>query len=48
MAGKRVTKNIIHTVYFNYYESKSADMFDLKIRTVYNIIACAEKEGWLA
>lgn len=38
-------------VYFNHYKGKSAqeiaDMFSLKIRTVYNIISRAEKEGRL-
>ena len=51
MPGKRVSKNIIQFVYFNYYKGKSAketaDMFFLKIRTVYNIIFRAEKEGRL-
>ena len=51
MPGKRVSKNIIQLVYFNYYKGKSAkeiaDMFSLKIRTVYNIISRAEKEGRL-
>ena len=51
MPGKRVSKNIIQLVYFNYYKSKSAkeiaDMISLKIRTVYNIISRAEKEGQL-
>ena len=41
-----IQKNI---VYFNYYEGKSAkeiaDMFSLKVRTVYNIISRAEKDG---
>ena len=36
MTGKRVAKNIIQFVYFNYYKGKS-DMFSLKIRTVNNI-----------
>ena len=35
--GKRVSKNIIQLVYFNYYKGKSekeiADMFSLKIKT---------------
>lgn len=51
MPGKRVSKDIIQLVYFNYYKGKSAkeiaDMFSLKIRTVYNIISRAEKEGRL-
>ena len=38
-------------VYFNYHKCKSAkeiaDMFSLKIRTVYNIISRDEKEGRL-
>ena len=49
MPGKRVSTNIIQLVNFNYYKSKSAkeiaDMFSWKIRTVYNIISRAEKEG---
>ena len=48
MPGKRVSKNIIQLVYFNYYKGKSAkenvDMFSLKMRTVYNK---TEKEGRL-
>ena len=51
MPGKRVSKNIIQFDYLNYYKGKSekeiADMFSLKIRTAYNIISCAEKEGRL-
>ena len=53
MAGKLISKNIIHLVYLNSYKGKSAkeiaDMFSLKIRTVYNtrIISRAEKEGQL-
>ena len=51
MPGKRVSKNIIQLIYFNYYKGKSAkeiaDMFSMKIRTVYNIISRAENEGWL-
>ena len=39
--AKRISKNIIQLVYFNYYKGKSAketaNMFSLKIRTVYNI-----------
>ena len=46
--GKRVSKNIIQLVYFNYYKGKSAKeiahMFSLKMRTVYNIITRGEKE----
>ena len=51
MPGKRVSKNIIQLVYFNYYEGKYvkeiADMFSLNTRTVYNIIFRAGKEGRL-
>ena len=51
MPGKRVSKNIIQLVYFNYYEGKSAkeiaDLLSLKIKTVDNIISRAEKEGRL-
>ena len=51
MSEKRVSKNIIQLVYFNYYKGKSAkeiaDMFSLKIRTVYNIVFRAKKEGRL-
>ena len=51
MPGKRVSKNIIPLVYFNYYKGISAkevaDLFSLKIRTGYNIISRAEKEGRL-
>ena len=51
MPGKRVSKNIMQLVYFNYYKGKSekviADMFFLKIRTVYNIVSRAKKEGRL-
>ena len=40
LLGKQVSKNIMQLVYFNYYKGKSAkeiaDMFSLKIRTVYN------------
>ena len=50
MPGKQISKNILQLFYFNYYKGKSAkeipDMF-LKIRTVYNIISLAEKEGRL-
>ncbi|KAM7344847.1 uncharacterized protein ACRADG_011408 isoform 2-T2 [Cochliomyia hominivorax] len=49
MPGKRITKNIIQLVYYNYCKGISAqdiaDMFYLKIRTVYNIISRAEREG---
>ena len=45
MPGKRVSKNIIELVYFDYYKGKSAkeiaDMWDM------NIISRAEKEGRL-
>ena len=48
MPAKRVSKNIIQLIYFNYYKGKSAkeiaDIFSLKIRTVFNIISRAEKE----
>ena len=48
---KRVSKNIIQMMYFNYCKGKSAKeiavMFSLKIRTVYNIISRVEKEGRL-
>ena len=48
MPGKRVSKNIIQLIYFNYYKGKSAkvtgDIFSLKIKTEYNIISRAEKE----
>ena len=48
MPGKWVSKDIIHSVYFNYYKGKFAkeyaNMFSLKIRTVYNIISRAERE----
>ena len=51
MPGKPVLKTIIKLVYFNYYKGKSAkeiaDMFSLKIGTVYNIISCVRKEGRL-
>ena len=51
MPGKRNSKNIIELVYLNYNKGKStkeiADMFSLKIRTVYNVISRAEKEGRL-
>ena len=51
MPGKRVSKNIIQLVYLIYYKGKSmkeiADMFSLKIRTIYNIISRAGKEGQL-
>ena len=51
MPGKRVSKNIIQLVHFDYYKGKPekeiADMFSLKIRTLYNIISRAEKEGRL-
>ena len=51
MPGKRVSKNIIQLIYFSYYKGKSAkqiaNMFSLKIRTAYNIISRAEKEGRL-
>ena len=47
---KPVSKNYyIQLIYFNYYNGKAgketADIFSLKIRTVYNIISRAEKEG---
>ena len=42
---------LYNLVNFNYYKGKSAkeiaDIFSLKIRTVYNIIPRAEKEGRL-
>ena len=51
MSGKRVSKTIIQLVYFNYYKGKSAkeiaDMFSLKVRTIYTIIFRAKKEGRL-
>ena len=51
MPRKRVSKNITQLVYFNYYKGKSvkeiADMLSWKIRSVYNIISRAEKEGQL-
>ena len=51
MAGKQVSKNIIQLVYFDYYKGKSAmeiaDMFSLVIKSVYNIISRADKEGRL-
>ena len=51
MPGERVLKNFIQLVYFNYFKFESAkeiaDMFFLKIKTVYNIIYRAEKEGRL-
>ena len=41
MPGKRISKNIIQLVYFNYYESKSVkeitDIYPLKIKNIYNI-----------
>ena len=47
--ARKTTKNTIQLVYFNEYKGKStkeiADMFSLKIRTVYNTISRAEKEG---
>ena len=43
-ARKTSSKHIIQLVYFNYYKGKSV-LFSLKIRTVYNIISHAEKEG---
>ena len=50
MSGKEVTKNIIQLVYFNYYKGKSAkeiaDVFSLKIRTVYKIISRIISTGW--
>ena len=46
--GRRISKNFIQLVYFNYLKGKSAkeiaDMFS-KIRTVYNIISRAEKKN---
>ena len=51
MPRKRISKNIIKFVYFNYYKGKSAkeilDMFSLKIRKLFNIISRAENEGRL-
>ena len=51
MPRKRVSKNIVQLVYFNYlkgkYMKEITDMFSLKIRTVYNIISHVEKEGRL-
>ena len=51
MPEKRVLKNIIQLVYFSYNKGISAkgiaEMFSLKIGTVYNIISHAEKEGRL-
>ena len=46
-----ISKNIRQLVYSNCYKGKSdeeiAEMFFLKIRTVYNIISRAEREGRL-
>ena len=51
MSEKRVSNNIKQLIYFNYYKGKSAKeiagMFSLKIRTLYNIISQAKKEGRL-
>ena len=51
MPENRVSSNIIQSNHFNYYKGnfpkEIADMFCLKIRTVYNIISRAEKEGRL-
>lgn len=51
MPGKRVDENLIQLVYFNYYKGKTAkelsEMFDIKLRTIYNIICRAEKENRL-
>ena len=51
IAGKRVSKNIIQLISFNYYKEKFAKQIDdicfLKIGTVYKIISRAEKQGRL-
>lgn len=51
MTGNRTNDNIIQLVYFNYAKGKTAKeiakIFNLKLRTVYNIINRAEKEGRL-
>lgn len=51
MPGKRTYDNIIQLVYFNYYKGKSAkdlaEMFSLKLSTVYNIINRAKNEDRL-
>lgn len=51
MPGKRIGDNLIQLVYFNYYNGKTAkelaEMFNIKLRTIYNIIKRAEKENRL-
>jgi len=51
MPGKRVDENLIQLVYYNYYNNKTAKelstMFDIKLRTIYNIINRAEKQNRL-
>ena len=51
MPAKRVDENLIQLVYYNYYKGKSAkelaEMFNIKLRTTYNIIRLAEKENSL-
>ena len=41
--GKQVSKYIIQLIYFNYYKgkyaTKIADMFSLKIKTIYSALA---------
>ena len=48
-AKKRISKNFLQLIYFNYYKGKSAkeiaDMFFLQIRTICNIISHVEKKG---
>jgi len=51
MPGKRVDENLIQLVYYNYYNNKTAKelstMFDIKLRTIYNIINRAEIQNRL-
>lgn len=51
MPGKGVKDDVIQLVYYNYYKGKNAaqlsEMFNIKLRTIYNIINRAEKEGRL-
>ena len=49
LPSKRVSKHIIQLINLNYYKGKSkneiADMFSLKIRTVYNIRFLVERRA---
>nr|AAA88882.1 Tc1-like transposase [Drosophila virilis]CAA89219.1 Tc1-like transposase [Drosophila virilis] len=51
MPGQRINENVIQLVYFHYHKGKCAkelaEMFSIKLRTIYNIINRAEKENRL-